>query len=75
MMKGDQQPSDHAKNREECRKKSYCPGRCRRGMTDSLSRAELVKELNHLRMELAYLKKLNALVQATDGQVPPSERA
>jgi transposase len=38
------------------------------------SRDELLAELNHLRMENAYLKKLRALVQAQQKATPPKKR-
>jgi transposase len=38
------------------------------------SREELLAELDHLRMENAYLKKLQALVQARPKQAPPKKR-
>jgi transposase len=38
------------------------------------SREELLAELNHLRMENAYLKKLRALVQAQQKATPPKKR-
>jgi transposase len=38
------------------------------------TRDELVAELNQLRMENAYLKKLQALVQARQRQTPPKKR-
>ena len=38
------------------------------------TRDELVAELNQLRMENAYLKKLQALVQARQQQTPPKKR-
>jgi transposase len=38
------------------------------------SREELLAELDYLRMENAYLKKLQALVQARPKQVPPKKR-
>jgi transposase len=41
---------------------------------DSRSREELLKELNALRMENAYLKKLDALVQAKKKLPPAKER-
>ena len=37
-------------------------------------REELLTELNHLRMENAYLKKLRALVQAQQKATPPKKR-
>ena len=37
-------------------------------------RDELLAELNHLRMENAYLKKLQALVQAQQKATPPKKR-
>lgn len=37
-------------------------------------RDELLAELNHLRMENAYLKKLRALVQAQQKAIPPKKR-
>lgn len=41
---------------------------------DKRTRDELVAELNQLRMENAYLKKLQALVQARQQQTPPKKR-
>lgn len=41
---------------------------------DKRSREELLAELNHLRMENAYLKKLRALVQAKQKSTPPTKR-
>lgn len=41
---------------------------------DKRSREELLAEVNQLRMELAYLKKLDALVQARKKQVPQKKR-
>jgi transposase len=41
---------------------------------DKRSRDELVAELNQLRMENAYLKKLQALVQAQRTATPPKKR-
>jgi transposase len=41
---------------------------------DKRSREELLAELNHLRMENAYLKKLRALVQAQQKAIPPKRR-
>ena len=38
------------------------------------SREELVAEVNHLRMENAYLKKLRALVLAQQRATPPRKR-
>ena len=38
------------------------------------SREELLAEVNQLRMELAYLKKLEALVQARPKQAPKKKR-
>jgi transposase len=38
------------------------------------SREDLVAELNHLRMENAYLKKLRALIQAKQKATPPKKR-
>lgn len=38
------------------------------------SRDELLAEVQHLRMEVAYLKKLRALVQAQQKQVPRKKR-
>ena len=37
-------------------------------------RDELLAELNYLRMENAYLKKLQALVQAQQKATPPKKR-
>jgi transposase len=37
------------------------------------SREELLAELQHLRMENAYLKKLRALVQAQQKATPPKK--
>jgi transposase len=41
---------------------------------DNRSREELLAEVNQLRMELAYLKKLEALVQAQKKLVPLKKR-
>jgi transposase len=41
---------------------------------ENRSRDELLAELNHLRMENAYLKKLRALVQAQQKATPPAKR-
>lgn len=41
---------------------------------DQRSREELLAEVNQLRMELAYLKKLEALVQARKKLAPPKRR-
>lgn len=41
---------------------------------DKRSREDLVAELNHLRMENAYLKKLRALIQAKQKATPPKKR-
>lgn len=41
---------------------------------DKRSREELLAEVNHLRMELEYVKKLHALVQARKKQAPPKRR-
>jgi transposase len=41
---------------------------------DQRSREELLAEVNQLRMELAYLKKLEALVQARPKQAPKKKR-
>lgn len=41
---------------------------------DKRSREELLAEVNQLRMELAYLKKLDALVQARPKQAPKKKR-
>jgi len=41
---------------------------------DNRSREELLAEVNQLRMELAYLKKLEALVQARPKQAPKKKR-
>jgi len=41
---------------------------------DERSRDELLAELAHLRMELAYLKKLDALVQARQKSAAPKKR-
>lgn len=41
---------------------------------DKRSREELLAEVNQLRMELAYLKKLEALVQARPNQAPKKKR-
>jgi transposase len=41
---------------------------------DKRSREELLAEVNQLRMELAYLKKLDALVQARKKQAPQKKR-
>lgn len=41
---------------------------------DKRSREDLLAELNHLRMENAYLKKLRALVQAKQKSAPPTKR-
>jgi transposase len=41
---------------------------------DNRSREELLAEVNQLRMELAYLKKLEALVQARSKQAPKKKR-
>lgn len=41
---------------------------------DKRSREELLAEVNQLRMELAYLKKLDALVQARKKQAPKKRR-
>lgn len=41
---------------------------------DKRSREELLAEVNQLRMELAYLKKLEALVQARKKQAPQKRR-
>ena len=49
--------------------KSDCPSD-----DDKRSREELLAEVNQLRMELAYLKKLEALVQARPKQAPKKKR-
>lgn len=41
---------------------------------DKRSREELLAEVNHLRMELEYVKKLHALVQARKKQASPKRR-
>lgn len=41
---------------------------------DKRTREELLAEVNHLRMENAYLKKLRALVQAQQKAAPPKKR-
>ena len=41
---------------------------------DKRSREELLAEVKQLRMELAYLKKLDALVQARKKQTPQKKR-
>jgi transposase len=41
---------------------------------DKRPREELLAELDYLRMENAYLKKLRALVQARQNQTPPQKR-
>ena len=41
---------------------------------DKRSREELLAEVNQLRMEVAYLKKLDALVRARPKQVPKKKR-
>lgn len=41
---------------------------------DKLSREQLLAEVQQLRMELAYTKKLHALVQARQKQVPQKKR-
>jgi transposase len=41
---------------------------------ENRSHDELLAELNHLRMENAYLKKLRALVQAQQKATPPKKR-
>jgi len=41
---------------------------------DKRSREELLAEVNQLRMEVAYLKKLEALVQARPKQAPKKKR-
>lgn len=41
---------------------------------DKRSREELLAELEHLRMEVAYLKKLEALVQARQKSAAPKKR-
>ena len=41
---------------------------------DKRSREELLAEVNQLRMELAYVKKLQALVQARQQQAPRKKR-
>jgi transposase len=41
---------------------------------ENRSRDELLAELDYLRMENAYLKKLQALVQARQQQAPPKKR-
>ena len=41
---------------------------------EKLNREELLAELNQLRMENAYLKKLQALVQARQKATPPKKR-
>jgi transposase len=41
---------------------------------DKRSREQLLAEVNQLRMELAYLKKLEALVQARKKLAPPKKR-
>jgi transposase len=41
---------------------------------DQRSREELLAEVNHLRMEVAYLKKLRALVQAQQKPTPAKRR-
>lgn len=44
------------------------------GHDESRGKKDLIEELNHLRMENAYLKKLTALVQASDQQAQRTER-
>jgi transposase len=44
------------------------------GNDEKRSREELLAELQHLRMENAYLKKLRALVQAQQKATPPKKR-
>jgi transposase len=44
------------------------------GENEQRSRDELLAELQHLRMENAYLKKLRALVQAQQKATPPKKR-
>lgn len=44
------------------------------GDDEKRSRDELLAELQHLRMENAYLKKLRALVQAQQKATPPKKR-
>lgn len=44
------------------------------GQDDPRSREELLKELEYLRMENAYLKKLSALVQAQKASAPRRKR-
>jgi transposase len=41
---------------------------------DKRSREDLLAEVNQLRMELAYVKKLQALVQARPKQAPRKKR-
>jgi len=41
---------------------------------DKRSREQLLAEVNQLRMELAYLKKLDALVQARQSQAQKKKR-
>jgi transposase len=41
---------------------------------EKLSREQLLAEVKQLRMELAYTKKLQALVQARQQQVPQKKR-
>jgi transposase len=41
---------------------------------DMRSREELLAEVAHLRMEVAYLKKLDALVQAREKSAAPKKR-
>jgi transposase len=41
---------------------------------DKRDHEELLAELNQLRMEVAYLKKLQALVQAQQKATPPKKR-
>jgi transposase len=44
------------------------------GDDEKRSREELLAEVQHLRMENAYLKKLRALVQAQQKATPPKKR-
>lgn len=41
---------------------------------ENRTRAELIAEVNQLRMEVAYLKKLRALVQAKQAQQAPTQK-
>jgi transposase len=45
-----------------------------KGDDEKRTREDLLVELQHLRMENAYLKKLRALVQAQQKATPPKKR-